>query len=108
MKLRPLGDWVLIELEPEKRKSKGGILMPGPEPVRIARALRVGPGRYNDKGKFVPTEIKPGERFPFFKAVADTGQNKYVGERLPEDQEMIRESDILFVVEGKGDPEISI
>ena len=106
MTLRPLGDWVIVELEPASEVSKGGIILVGPQPVRIAKAVAVGPGRVI-KSRFRPTEVRPGDRFPFFKAVTETGKLRPVAEALPEGQEMIQESDILFVIEDGGS-EVSI
>lgn len=97
--MRPLHDWVLIELEPEKKVTSGGIILTGPAPVRIARAVAVGPGRMTKKGKLIPSQVKVGDRFPFFKAATETQQGRKIAERLPEGQEAIRESDILFVFE---------
>jgi co-chaperonin GroES (HSP10) len=102
---RLLSDWVLVELEPAKEATLGGIIKVGPDPIRIAKVLKAGPGRhYVDK--YVPSEVKPGDRFPFFKATSDTKQGRQLAERLPEGQELIRESDILFVIE-EGDVEVT-
>lgn len=105
--MRPRSDWVLIRLEPEK-KSSGLIVRPGPAPVRTAVALAVGPGRVTKKGKLIPCALKVGDRFPFFKAATETGQGKKIAERLPEGQEMIRESDVLFVFEDGSDYEVTV
>lgn len=105
--MRLLSDCVLVELEPAADTTRGGIVKIGPAPVRIARALRVGPGRHYPDGRYIPTEVKPGDRFPFFKAVTDSQSGKKVTERLPEGQELIRESDILFIIE-EGDVEITV
>jgi len=105
--MRPRSDWVLIELEPEK-KQNGLIFRPGPAPVRTAIALAVGPGRTTKKGKLIPCEVKVGDRFPFFKAATETGQGRKIAERLPEGQEMIRESDVLFVYEEGADYEVTV
>lgn len=109
MRIRPLNDWVHIELEPEKeRQTKTGIIMPGPSPVRIAKVLAVGPGRHYIDGKYIPTVVKPGDRFPFFRAVITTGSNRTVSQRLPDDQAFIRETDILFLLPEGGDLEVSV
>lgn len=106
MSLRLMQDWVRIELEPADEVSKGGIICVGPQPVRIAKVLDVGPGRYYGK-KYVPTVVKVGDRFPFFKAATETKSGRMLSELLPEDQELIRESDILFVIE-EGDVKVSV
>lgn len=102
------GDWVLVELEPEpkERTTAAGVIQLGPNPVRIARVLMVGPGkRYRDR--YVPTQVKPGDRFPFFKAASDTRQGRQLAERLPDGQDLVHESDILFIIE-EGDVEITV
>lgn len=106
MNLRLLHDWLLIELEPAP-KQKGSIIVPDsvPEPVRIGKVLTAGPGRRWGK-KFVPVTVEKGERVVFFKAVTDSGQNKAVSYCLPDNQEIIRETDVLFAVE--GDVEVSV
>lgn len=100
-------DWVRVELEPEKKVSPGGIIFTTARPVRIAVVLQTGPGRRGKKGQLIPMDLKIGDRFPFFKAAADTRQGRSLGELLPDGQELIRESDALFVIE-EGDPEISL
>lgn len=97
-KLRLLHDWVMIELEPARTETKGGIFLTGPEPVRIAKATSVGP-----KVK----DLKVGDRFPFFKALTDTGSNKSLAARMPENVELIKESDVLFIIE-EGELEVTV
>lgn len=99
-------DWVLVELEPAKEKTAGGIIKVGPDPVRTARVLMVGPGR-RFVDRYVPTVVKVGDRFPFFKATSDTKQGRQLAEKLPENQELIREGDILFIFE-EGEMEVTV
>lgn len=106
--MRLLHDWVLVELEPPRRQTKGGLHLVGPDPVRIARVVGVGPGRRDKKGRLRPTQVKVGDRFPFFKAATETKQGRLLAEKLPEGQELVRESDILFVIEGDGDVEVTL
>lgn len=101
------GDWIRVELEKLPEKSKGGIVLVGARPVRIARVLQTGPGRRGRKGQLIPMGLKLGDRFPFFKAAADTQQGRQLGMLLPDGQELIRESDVLFVIE-EGDIEVTI
>lgn len=100
-------DWVRVELEPAPEKSKGGIFLPGVQPVRFAKVLQVGPGRRGRKQQLIPMELKVGDRFPFFVAAAHTQQGQQLGMLLPEGQELIRESDVLFVVD-EGDVEVTL
>jgi co-chaperonin GroES (HSP10) len=105
--MRLLHDWVLVELEPAKEVTSGGIIKVGPDPIRIARVLQVGPGRrYPDR--YVPTQVRVGDRFPFFKASTDSKNGRAIAERLPEGQELVRETDILFVIEDGADVEVTL
>lgn len=103
MPLRPIHDHVVVELEPVKEFTRGGIIKVSPEPVRVGRVLAVGPGRFyqkseGGKGHFVPTELKGGERIAFFQAVTQTQQGYQLSYRLPENQALLRETDALFVI----------
>lgn len=102
MQVRPLQDRVVVELEPEKGESRGGIIMLGHDPIRTGKVLRVGPGKdYADK--FLPTEVKPGERVAFLQAVLETRSEKQLNWCLPDNQALIRETDILGVVTDDAD-----
>ncbi len=106
--IRLRGDWVLVELEPERTRTRNGVIHLGPDPIRTARVLAVGPGRLTrKKGQPIPTGLKPGDRFPFFKAATETKQGLELSLRLPEGQELVRAKDVLFVIE-EGDPEITL
>ena len=73
MKIRPLGDRVLIEpMSPEEKmgKTKSGIVIPDtveksrPEEGKV---IAVGEGRRTEDGKLIPLAIKKGERVLFSK-----------------------------------------
>lgn len=105
---QPLQDWIVVELEPAAAQSKGGIILVGPQPVRTARVVAVGPGRVTKSGVRVAPQVKVGDRFPFFKAVTDTRQGRALAECLPDNQELIRETDVLFVLGDGETPEVSL
>lgn len=103
--LRLLSDWLLVQVEPEKRKTQGGIIIPDTtsEPVRIGRVVMAGPGRrYIDKLVPMPADIV-GLRVAFMIAAAQTKQGKAVRSQLAlnSELEIIRLGDVLFVVEGE-------
>jgi co-chaperonin GroES (HSP10) len=103
MKLRPLHDYIIVEVEPATEFTRGGIIKVAPEPVRVGRVKAVGPGRFylssrTGKSSFVPTELKVGERIAFFKAVTETQQGKQLQYRLPDNTSLLRETDALFVL----------
>ncbi len=73
LKIRPLGDRVLIEpLSPEERsgKTKSGIVIPDTaekERPEQGKIVAVGEGRTNDDGKRIPLSVKKGQRVLFSK-----------------------------------------
>lgn len=101
MNLRPLHDWMVVELEPNKETFSGSsIIKVKDSPIRIGKVLAVGPGRHYVDGKFVPMEVEVGERVVFLIASADTQSGKSVHHYLPDNQRLIRETDVLFVAIG--------
>jgi len=64
IKLKPLGDRVLVEPVEEKEIKKGGIIIPDTAKEKptegIVRAL--GTGKTDDDGKKLPFEVKVGDR----------------------------------------------
>jgi chaperonin GroES len=64
IKLKPLGDRVLVEPVEEKEVKKGGIIIPDTAKEKptegIVRAL--GTGKTDDQGKKLPFEVKVGDR----------------------------------------------
>lgn len=118
MALRPLHDHVVVELDPVKEFSRGGIIKVAPEPVRTGTVLAVGPGRRYQvqdqdpqsrrrRTRFVPTELKVGERIAFFQAVMETQQGAQIGYALPNNQALLRETDALFVIPEGVEVEVS-
>jgi chaperonin GroES len=68
MKLRPLGDRVLVQ-RVEKEETKGGIVIPDTakeKPVE-GKVIAVGPGARNESGDVVPPDVKVGDRVLFGK-----------------------------------------
>jgi chaperonin GroES len=87
----PLQDVVIAEEELEE-VSKGGIILATDESkkTRIALALAVGPGKWHD-GVFVPTVLKPGDRFVFGKYQSAGEPITYEGKEYL----LFREGDIV-------------
>lgn len=88
---------MVVEIEPSKETFESSIIVRVSEsPIRIGKVLAIGPGRmYPDK--FVPTEVEVGERVVFLIAAADTQSGKAIHHHLPDNQRLIRETDVLFV-----------
>ena len=97
MKVRPLQDRVLIKrLEDDAEKTKGGLYIPdsAKEKPQQGKVIAVGKGRVNDEGKVIPLDVKAGDKILF---------GKYSGSEIKVDGEdllIMREEDILGVVEG--------
>ena len=69
MRIRPLGDRVLIEPLHEER-IKGGIILPetvDKERPEKGRIIAVGAGRIDANGKKVPMSVKKGDKVLFTK-----------------------------------------
>ena len=96
MKIRPLNDRILIKRIEEEEKTKGGIIIPDSAKEKPAEGIVVaaGNGKLNDKGERVALEVKAGDRVLF---------SKYGGTDVKldgEDHLIMREDDILAIVEG--------
>ena len=62
MKLRPLGDRVVLKQSVAEETTKSGIVLPGQakEKPQYAEVIEVGPGAVVD-GKLVPMDVKVGD-----------------------------------------------
>lgn len=112
MNIKLWSDWMIAVVEPASEATKGGIIKVGAEPIRFARCKAVGPGRVfwsKKHGRYytVPSEVKPGDRFPFFKAASETKQGHGLALLLEDGEVLIRASDVLFVVD-EGEVEVSL
>jgi chaperonin GroES len=95
MKIRPLGDRVLIKRIKEEEKTKGGIIIPdtAKEKPQEGKVIAVGKGKVNEDGKVTPLDVKAGDRILF---------GKYSGTEVKLDGEehlILREDDILGILE---------
>jgi chaperonin GroES len=96
MNIRPLHDRVIVKRIEEEETTKGGIIIPDSAKEKPAEGevVAVGNGKLNDKGERIPLEVKAGDRVLF---------SKYGGTDVKldgEDHLIMREDDILAVVEG--------
>ena len=94
MKLKPLGDRVIIKMMEAEEKTKSGLILTGSakEKPEIAEIIEVGPGGLVD-GKEVKMTVKKGQ-----KVIT----SKYSGTEVKVDGEeytIVRQSDILAIVE---------
>ncbi len=97
MKFRPLGDRVVVRRVKEDQKTPGGIIIPdtAQEKPQEGEIIAVGPGALDDSGKRVTPEVKEGDIVLFGKWSGT--EVKIDGEELL----IMKESDIMGVVEGK-------
>ncbi|NOY75581.1 MAG: co-chaperone GroES [Kiritimatiellaeota bacterium] len=63
VKIKPLGDRVLVEAIEEKEQVKGGIVIPdsAKEKPQEAVVVALGTGKIDDNGKKVPFDVKVGD-----------------------------------------------
>ncbi len=95
VKLRPLGDRVVVKAISRETVTKSGIVLPdtAKEKPQEGEILAVGPGKVLDNGKRVTLEVKVGQKILFAK---------YGGTEVKIDGEeylILRESDIMGIVE---------
>ena len=94
MKLKPLGDRVVIKMMEAEEKTKSGLILTGSakEKPEVALIVEVGPGGLVD-GKEVKMTVKKGQ-----KVIT----SKYSGTEVKVDGEeytIVRQNDILAIVE---------
>ena len=95
LKLKPLGDRVIIEPpDSETSTTPGGIIIPdtAKEKPQQGAVVAAGPGRTTDEGKVIDIAVKTGQTVVY---------SKYAGAEYTEnstDYLIVRESDILAIV----------
>lgn len=94
MKIKPLGDRVVIKNMEAEETTKGGILLTSgsKEKPQLAEVLAVGPGG-NVDGKEIKMYVEAGQKVFY---------SKYTGTEVKLDGEeyiIVRQSDILAIVE---------
>ncbi|MDI9475299.1 MAG: co-chaperone GroES [Natronincolaceae bacterium] len=94
MKIKPLGDRVVIKRLEAEETTQSGIILPGSaqEQPQLAEIMAVGPGGVVE-GKEIIMEVNVGDRVIF---------SKYAGTEVKLDGEeytIVRQNDILAIVE---------
>ena len=97
MKFRPLHDRVVVKRIEADSKTAGGIIIPdtAQEKPQEGEIIAVGPGALDDSGKRVAPEVKVGD-FVLFGKWSGT-EVRIDGEDLL----IMKESDIMGVIEGR-------
>ena len=95
VKVKPLGDRVLVMPEDEEEQVKGGIIIPdtAKEKPQRGKIVAVGDGKTDDNGKKVKLSVKKGDHVLY---------GKYSGTEVRLDDEdylIMPEGDILGVIE---------
>jgi chaperonin GroES len=95
MKVKPLGDRVLVRPVEQDEVKKGGIIIPdtAKEKPQEGKVIAVGTGKRDDDGKLIPFNVKKGDRVLM---------PKYGGTEVKIDDveyQIVREDDILGVIE---------
>jgi len=94
MKIKPLGDRVLVEPLKEEEVNKGGIIIPdtAKEKPQEGVVIALGTGKLDDDGKKVPFNVKKGDTVLM---------PKYGGTEVKmsgKEYQIMREEDILAVI----------
>ena len=94
LKLKPIGDRVIVQRLGSAEKSKGGLYLPdaAQEKPQEGKVIAVGSGKTLQNGKVVPLSVKPGDRIIF---------GKYSGSEIKVDDKeyvFLGEDDILAIV----------
>lgn len=95
MKIKPLGDRVLVKPLEEGEQVRGGIIIPdtAKEKPQQGKVKAVGPGKRTDDGKNLPMNVKVGQTVLY---------GKYAGTEVKidgEDYLIMSESDIFGIIE---------
>ncbi len=95
MKIRPLGDRIIVKRLEEEETVKGGIIIPdtAKEKPQKGKVVAVGSGKRLESGEIRPLEVKVDEKVLF---------GKYSGTEVKIDDEeylIMHEDDILGILE---------
>ena len=94
LKLKPIGDRVIVQRLGSAEKSKGGLYLPdsAQEKPQEGKVIAVGSGKILKNGKIVPLAVKAGDKIIF---------GKYSGSEIKVDDKeyvFLNEDDILAIV----------
>ncbi len=95
MKLKPLGDRLIVRATDEEETTASGIVLPdtAKEKPQKGEVLAVGDGKVDDDGKRIPLDVKKGDEVLY---------SKYGGTEIKvegEDLLVLRESDVLAKIQ---------
>ena len=95
MKIKPLGDRVIVKPAEEKETKKGGIIIPdtAKEKPMEGEVIAVGPGKVDESGKKIPMDVQKGDKILY---------GKYSGTEIKIDEKeylIMHQEDILGIIE---------
>jgi chaperonin GroES len=95
MKLKPLGDRLIVRAVEEEETTASGLVLPdtAKEKPQKGKVIAAGDGKLDDDGKRIPLDVKKGDEVLY---------SKYGGTEIKVDGEdllVLRESDVLARVE---------
>ncbi len=95
LKLKPLGNRVVVEPIEQEEVTASGIVLPetAKEKPQKGVILSVGPGERDEDGKYIPMDVKEGDKVLFAKYAGT--EIKVDGKKLL----IMRESDLLAIIE---------
>ena len=91
MKLKPLGDRLIVQAIEEEQTTASGLVLPdtAKEKPQKGKIVAIGDGKLDENGKRIPLEVKEGDEVLY---------SKYGGTEIKIDGEdllVLRESDVL-------------
>ena len=94
LKLKPIGDRVIVQRLGSAEKSKGGLYLPdsAQEKPQEGKVIAIGTGKTLKSGKVVPLSVRAGDKIIF---------GKYSGSEIKVDDKeyvFLNEDDILAIV----------
>jgi len=97
MKLKPLGDRIVVQREESQGKTTGGIFLPdsAKDKPQRGKVLAVGPGKMLKDGTRRPLQVKEGDSIIFTTWAGDEFKDRKSDVIL-----LMHEEDVLAVIEG--------
>jgi chaperonin GroES len=97
VKIRPLGDRVLVKPMDKEKQERGGLIIPdtAKEKPQEGEIIAAGKGKIADDGKLVPMDVKAGDKVLY---------GKYSGTEIKIDGDdflIMHQDDILGILESK-------
>ena len=95
MKLKPIGEKILVKVLDPEEKTKGGIIIPdtAKEERTEGEVIALGKGKVLENGEVKPFEVKKGDRVIFGKYAGDEFKIEGVKHKI------LSENEIMAIVE---------